>query len=401
MELLSRRQLQTIASIGTVESEIHYGPYGCGKTYCITIGVGYKAKKSAPPPGDGCILVVGKTAQAAKSNICNPWAAKFGKHFRYDKSKKDGYEKDAVLYGHRVRIVGLNDANAEARVRGINAYLIIGDEVSTWSKDNFLKVIGRLRGEAPEGWVLSFIGATNPDSPVHYLKQMMDAGEGGIRWVKWTAEDNITTGAEAYYRNLRKMYEGQPAYYARYVLGEWAAAEGLVYGCFKRKTHTLTREQAEQVEYSRYDVGIDFGLNNPTSIVLAGQDKTGTRVVLEEEYLKSTTLSEIGTKLVVLLQKYPVKKIYVDPSATALKDKLRELRIHNFEDADNSVKEGIQRVYDCFTEETLFIVDDLVNLIAELYTYAYKGNGSDDVIKANDHACDALRYLISGSRTKK
>ena len=171
-ELLSKRQLLTIANIGKHKKEIHYGPFGCGKTFSICMGVGLLLRETPPPPGDGIILVVGKTMASAKANVCSVWASLFGKNFRYDSGKKDGYEKDGFIFGHRFRLVGLNDASAEDRIRGANAYLIIGDEISTWSKDNFDRILGRLRGVLPQGWDdFFFVGSTNPDSPIHWLKK--------------------------------------------------------------------------------------------------------------------------------------------------------------------------------------------------------------------------------------
>ena len=99
-----------------------------------------------------------------------------------------------------------------------------------------------------------------------------------------------------------------------------------------------------------------------------------------------------------LLQDYKVSNIYVDPSATALKDKLKELGIYNFKNANNKVAEGIKHVYDLFAEKKLFILKSCKDLISELYTYSYKKDGSEEVVKEYDHACDAKRYLIMGER---
>lgn len=97
-ELLSKRQLETICNIGKVEKEIHYGPYGCGKTFSICMGLGLLFRETPPPPGDGVVLVVGKTMQSAKYNVCSVWAKLFGKNFEYNSSKKqDGYEKTGIF----------------------------------------------------------------------------------------------------------------------------------------------------------------------------------------------------------------------------------------------------------------------------------------------------------------
>ena len=397
-ELLSKRQLITIRDIGKHYIEIHYGPYGCGKTFSVDMGTGLLFRRTPPPPGDGVILVVGKTMQSAKANICSVWASLFGKNFKYDSGKKDGYAKDGVIFGHKFRLVGFNDSNAEARIRGANAYCIIGDEISTWTEDNFNKVIGRLRGTLPEGWSdYWFVGTTNPDSPIHWLKRLIDTST-DIHFVKWSEYDNITSGAPEYYRKLKERYKNHKAYYQRYVLGEWAASEGLVYSCFDEDEHILTVQQIGQLEFVEYRLGVDFGLNNPTAILLLGRTVGDEWVVLEEKYLPKTTLSEIHKAFIQIMLDKRIKNIYLDPSALALKDKLKENGIFNFRDANNSVKEGIQLVYDYFTSDRLFISEKCINLKGELFTYCYKKDGSDDVVKEHDHACDALRYALMGER---
>lgn len=398
-ERLSIRQLITLMDFGKKGKRIHYGPFGCGKTYVEVMALGLYAMKYEPPKAkDSYIMLVAKTGISVKSNLCNPLTTLFGDNFRYDSSKKDGVSKDAVLVDHNIKLVGVNDASAESRFRGANAYLILGDEVSTWLEDTFNKLLGRLRGELPAGIEEHcFEGATNPDSPIHWLKKLIDTAK-DIEFIKWSEFDNITKGAKKYYEQLRARYKDNPAYLARYVLGEWAAAEGLVYSNFKEEIHTLTQEQIKQIDFVEYRVGIDFGLNNATAILLAGRTTANEWVIIKEHYLEKTTLTEIGEKVISLLIDYQVSKIYVDPSATALKDKLKELGIHNYRNANNSVAEGIKYVYDLFTQELLFISKECKKLIGELFTYSYKKDGSDDVVKEHDHACDAKRYLLMGER---
>ena len=78
---MSKRQLITIRDIGKYKKEIHYGPYGCGKTFSICMGIGLLLRETPPPLGDGVVLIVGKTMQGAKANVCSVWASLFGKNF--------------------------------------------------------------------------------------------------------------------------------------------------------------------------------------------------------------------------------------------------------------------------------------------------------------------------------
>lgn len=397
VELLSKRQLETISNLKTARFDIHGGPYGCGKTYAINLGLGMACATSEPPKTDSCIALVGKTAMSVKTNICNVLASKFGSNFRYDTGKKDGFTKDAVLFGHRLRIVGLNDNGAEDRIRGLNAYKIIGDEVSTWSKDNFDKILGRLRGEKPAGWELGFIGSTNPDSPTHWLKKEIDTSK-DINYVKWTEFDNITSGARDYYQKLRERYRNNPAYLKRYVLGEWSAADGLVYPEFKDKDHVLSVDEVSKIKphLVSYKIGVDFGTTNPTAILLIGVTEALEYVVVKEVYIREATLTRVCHEIRNLaIENYTnLTKIIIDPAAKVLIKELRSQGMNNVIGGNNSVHDGINYVKDLFSSDRLFISEECKNLIDELYTYSWADKDCTRVVKTNDHAIDALRYAL-------
>lgn len=69
----------------------------------------------------------------------------------------------------------------------------------------------------------------------------------------------------------------------------------------------------------------------------------------------------------------------------------------------DSIKSGIDLVRAFFKANRLHIHKRCVNLIQELETYAYpeklaNRNESENPIKENDHAVDALRYLITSTQ---
>lgn len=64
----------------------------------------------------------------------------------------------------------------------------------------------------------------------------------------------------------------------------------------------------------------------------------------------------------------------------------------NLDYAVNSVQTGLQQVWQRMSSGRLKIFNSCLNLQREIRTYHYDKNGK--VVKENDHACDALRYLI-------
>jgi phage terminase large subunit len=65
----------------------------------------------------------------------------------------------------------------------------------------------------------------------------------------------------------------------------------------------------------------------------------------------------------------------------------------------DSIKSGIDRIRELFKANKLHIHKSCINLISELETYSYPDkkddhNEQEKPIKENDHALDALRYVI-------
>jgi len=72
----------------------------------------------------------------------------------------------------------------------------------------------------------------------------------------------------------------------------------------------------------------------------------------------------------------------------------------NLVDADNTVEAGIHACYQRMVSGRLKIFSTLRNLISELRIYRRNEDGK--IIKENDHAMDAMRYLImSGMKVSK
>lgn len=97
-----------------------------------------------------------------------------------------------------------------------------------------------------------------------------------------------------------------------------------------------------------------------------------------------------------------VSWIFIDPSAAGLIEEVRRIIPHiPVVPAMNNVKLGISRVQRFFSFGKILIHREKQKmLIKELGLYQYDPksikNGKEEVLKENDHACDAFRYLISG-----
>jgi len=134
--------------------------------------------------------------------------------------------------------------------------------------------------------------------------------------------------------------------------------------------------------------GIDWGYNNPF-VALTGllDDDDDMRVVSERC---------AAEKLLKEHVKYLDKKAnyYADPSGKQQIEEMVALGIAT-EGASNSVAMGLERVTARGKTGKLKISPSCSNLRNESETYHYKED-TDSPVKADDHSCDALRYMVVG-----
>ena len=333
-------------------------------------------------------LMVGKTERTLKQNILDVIQDLIGeKNFKLNRGAGEVY-----IYGVKCYIVGANDERAEGKIRGLTLAGAYCDEITLYPESFFKMLLSRLSVPGAK-----LFGTTNPDSPFHWLKtDYLDRkGELDLKRFHFILDDNPNLPPE-YVENLKKEYTG--VWYKRFILGEWVLAEGLVYDMFNPDKHIT---QAPKDGYIDYWVGIDYGTVNPFVILLLGKHKNGKTYVLKEYYYdskitgKQKTDPEYTEDLKAFIKDYPIKAIYVDPSAKSFIVQCQRERIPVYE-ANNEVLEGIRFVSKELANEKLLIDKSCKNLIKELGTYSWdekaQKRGEDKPLKQNDHAVDALRY---------
>lgn len=407
----SQRQLYTIKTFGKTtmgQYVLHSGPFGCGKTYSLACAFGLYCHDLMTQGFTGLTFVLlGKTQQAVKKNICNVLSKLFGADFKYDSSVKSGIIKDAMLFGQNLYIIGLNDASSESKFRGITDIMgILHDEAVLCTKEQFSYIMGRLRGEDlaefPEEYVQRwYVGSTNPDVPTHFLLDYINRGI--LKLVKWYIRDAKWSGASEYYKRLELLYKDNEAFYDRYLKGKWTSADKMIYKMFNLKRHVLDKDDVE-LDYSamkRNFISVDYGGDHPTAILLISKNHQGVYIVSKELKLRHTAPSDIVKYIQELIDFLAdngtyCSTVYVDPSAKALKDELNKNSIE-YTNAMNKHADGIGCVQTLLSLGTLLILSNCENLISEMFSYRYKDNsstGKDEVVKLGDDFVDSLRYGV-------
>lgn len=230
---------------------IKVGATGSGKSwldYAVVI-----PKRILACRGEGAIVLLGNTRGTLCRNIIDPmreiWGEALVGTLRADSTIR--------LFGRRVHVLGADNKKHVARLQGMTIEYAYGDEMTTWVQEVFEMLKSRLRCRHSH-----FDGTCNPDNPQHYLKAFLDSGA-DIFCQHSTIDDNPFLPPE-FVAQLKREYAGT-VYYARFVLGQWAAAEGVIYRPFADSLAAgdgrFFWPEGKPLKPWRVYIGVDFGGN--------------------------------------------------------------------------------------------------------------------------------------------
>lgn len=250
-----------------------------------------------------------------------------------------------------------------------------------------------------------------------------------------------------YIRSLEALYRGQMR--KRFLEGEWAAFEGLVYPEFDLVQHGLTRDQAEAhlvdcvVRHVKvkFIEAYDFGISSPTCYILAFVDDWGRITIIDGFYEPNfpytkhePAITKIRNKYIEMLGggNYQFNgvlsfddPINADPSiykhrivdghkdtGHTVSDLLTKAGL-KMRPANNDIVSGIAKVGGYLGEceivphiaiekesgPLLYIVTELDWFQEEISNYYWKRDSQGRLLDVpqdhNDHAMDTVKYLLS------
>lgn len=282
------------------------------------------------------------------------------------------------------------------RLRGMSIAWFWIDEVTLLHKNIWNVMVGRIRqkgfphkawltGTPKMNWVFDeFIDEKTRITTDDEYKIVSEV----------STDTNIHLPAD-YINTLKKTYSGK--FYDQEILGKFVAFEGLIYTL--TEANWVPNSEIKQMKFDRIVYGIDFGFQNPTSIVVFG--RLGDRVyVIGEYYARKMSEGDIVTVMESFYDYYGSGFCYCDPSEPRTIDKLKESGIRAVK-ADNDVLSGIRAVEQGFGSGKLIINDVCQNIRNECKTYVWADTAKEQPVKVNDHAMDALRYGYVGLTSKK
>lgn len=395
---LSPKQLEFIEN-ATKKWNLAHGSVRTGKTVCTVFAFMHAVTQCE----DSKIYIVGHTFDTAYRNVVRllmeseelsvfrPFCTWSGKKL---------YFKDKVI-----TVLGAKDEGAIGNFQGLTISLVYCDEMTLYPESIIDMIDSRLSLPHSRGYA-----AMNPAQPKHKLKHWIDKAEEGdpnYYELHFTLADTPYVD-ENYKARIRDASTG--IFYKRNYLGLWCLAEGAIFDFFDPKIHVVRRPPAA-AEY--WVAGIDYGASNPFACLLIGVStgrytQEGKVMWVEKEYYwdhkrrdRQKTNNELANDVMDFLEPYDVKQLYIDPSAASFKTELRRRNVHVV-DANNEVEDGINIMTSEMKRGMVFICSECTNLIREVESYVWdpkaSEKGYDEPLKKDDHAIDALRYVLASHK---
>ena len=319
---------------------------------------------------------------------------------KYDKQNKEWKENYFYIFGGR-------DERSQDLVQGFTSAGFFFDEVALMPQSFVNQAVARCSIEGRKFWF-----NCNPDGPFHWFKlEWIDKMDEKNAWrLHFELEDNPSL-SKAMIESYKRMFRG--VFYDRFILGLWTLAEGVIYSMFMQ--HMVIENVPLGVVINKKWIGVDYGQSNATVYLLIGLGSDGKLYILDEFYHEGRKeyVQKSPSKYSKDYFKWKIKNgvdgipvriehTYIDPSAKGFMLQLHEDGERQIRQADNEVLKGIELLSSIIDNDMLRVLKQCKGTINEFASYRWdpkaQEHGEDKPIKQFDHAMDALRYVVNGTR---
>lgn len=315
----------------------------------------------------------------------------------------------ASVCGVDVYCIGAEKANQVSKIQGASIAYCYGDETAKWSENVFAMLQSRL----DKPWSC-FDGSCNPEYPTHWLKRFLDRDDIDLYLQKYTIFDNPYLPTE-FVEALQKEYKGT-VYEKRYIYGEWALAEGLIFPMYEEALGDAPEWHEGQTR--KYAISIDYGtmnafaallweLHGDTWYAVRGYYYSGRETGIQktdEEYAQA-----LDGMLEDVFDYYEKRKIetgldekletIIDPSAASFITLLQRRKRYKVRQADNAVLDGIRETASAMRLGKIKVSPKIKEWTDEAGGYVWDDDGGEErPVKVNDHYMDATRYFVKTKR---
>jgi len=411
-----------------------FGAYGSGKTTTAVIEL-IRHALSVP---NGLSAMLAPTMQMLKETSYLELMKFLPAPHIESESKTRGTESITLKNGHKILLLPSNDAD---KIRSLNLSAFYLEEASNAKYDVFLELTARTRNKAAITYVpgetvydevakvyrpkikksrLLGIVCSNPD--VGWIRsEVLLKSDKVFSDVKYPRMSDynpfLSTHLHSSYQNKYldpdfqiRIGRGKPDWWVkRYIYGSFDYSEGMVY---PQIGDAIVDPFVIPANWKRM-FAVDFGLRDPT-VMLAGaiDPEENILYIYDEHYENEKPVPHHAKAMKQMLSRVPPGLTYgqviADPAGekrggTTMRSYFNHYAEYGlwFKKGNNQIEAGIMKVYTYFSLKRLKIMSNCVNVIKEGRAYKYKENSIDQQknrgekpIDANNHAMDALRYMI-------
>lgn len=174
-------------------------------------------------------------------------------------------------------IFGAKGERSQDLIQGLTLAGLFCDEVALMPESFVNQATGRCSVTGSKFWF-----NCNPSNPGHWFKrEWIDKAEDkNLLYLHFDMNDNLSL-SEKIKERYRSMYSG--IFYRRYILGQWVAAEGVIYDLFCNDKDSFVIDAAPKIKYAT--IGVDFGgTGSAHSFTLTGFSQDMQQVIVLDEY---------------------------------------------------------------------------------------------------------------------
>lgn len=362
---------------------IKQGATRSGKTYLDYFMIPRRIRAAR---GEGLIVLLGNTLGTLRRNIWEPLYEMYGRQMVGNISN----DNTVNLFGKRCYVLGADKVSQVSKLQGAGFEYCYGDEITTWNADVFQMLKSRL--SCPHS---VFDGTCNPDSPEHWFKKFLDEPGLDVYQQNYTIDDNPFLTA-AFVENLKREYAGT-VFYARFILGQWMRAEGLVYQSYNPNTDAL--DTVPEALKPGCMISCDYGTQNATVFLKWREGLSGTWYCTDEYYYsgRDTNRQKTDQQYLDALRSFVDEdragRVIIDPSAASFIALLRQFG-YRVAPARNDVLNGIRFTAAALMDGRVKVLKCCRHTMQEFAAYSWDSRADEDrPIKENDHCMDAMRYF--------
>jgi PBSX family phage terminase large subunit len=309
------------------------------------------------------------------------WADELGVKYYFSKS-----EEKVEIAG---AVVLFRTADAPDRLRGPNLNWAYLDEAAMMTERTWKVILGRLHVGEPSAWI-----TTTPAGFNWIWRTWVDKQDPNYEMIHARTVEN-TFLPHGYLDDMVASYTGEFA--SQEIEGNFVAFEGLVYPEFSREIHVQEKDVGAAT--GRYR-SVDFGYTNPFVCLWGATDEDGRLHIYDEHYRPKMLIREHAEVIKARAGVFGFTVADHDAQDVA---EMGAVGIGS-RPAQKDVIRGIQKLKARLAVQAdkrprLTISPKCVNTIREFGSYRWQEsrenrNEKEEPVKENDHAMDALRYMV-------